>query len=105
MLRITRIGDHAGLRLVGEIDLACADELSGALDEAVRAGGDVTLDVAGVEFMDSSGLHMLLRAARDLQGKGNLVLRHPSEAVRRLLDLTGVADQVPNLVLVDSGLA
>jgi len=75
------------LRLDGELDLASAPELSAALartfDDAAKP---VVLDMAGVGFIDSTGVRMLLEA-QNLAGR-DLALMAPSRAVTRVLDLT-----------------
>ena len=79
-----------GLRATGEIDAHTAPTLAAALD---AAGNDVRLDVSGIEFVDSSGLRVLIDAHQRLgDAGGRLTLVQPSDAVRRLLEISGVAD-------------
>lgn len=60
----------------------------------------VILDLTAVEFIDSSGLRVLLHLQREVSGeRGALVLLAPTDAVRRILRLTGL-DQ--HLTLADS---
>lgn len=69
----------------GEIDIATADELSAALDD-VAAEERVVVDLSAVDFMDSSGLAVLLRQSmRRRDAGGALQIRRPSESVGRLL--------------------
>jgi anti-anti-sigma factor len=50
-------------------------------------------DLSGVEFIDSSGLHVLEQARSQLTADGgSLVLRNPSEAAHRLLTVTEAED-------------
>jgi anti-sigma B factor antagonist len=81
----------------GELDAFTCDEMAECLREVVpQAGtGDVTLDVSGLELIDSLSLGVLVRAQRDLtsRGGGRLVLRSPSPLVRQVLELTGL-DQI-----------
>ncbi|MEV6955737.1 STAS domain-containing protein [Streptomyces sp. NPDC051183] len=80
----------------GEIDMADADGLCKDLTTALessRSGLDV--DLSGVTFCDSSGLHVLL----DLNGLAlkagkSLVLTALSRPVARLLDLTGTRSRL-----------
>lgn len=51
----------------GELDLLTAPKLGARLNGVIRAGmTDVVLDLRGVEFMDSAGLHLLLTTRRRL---------------------------------------
>jgi anti-sigma B factor antagonist len=79
------------LSVSGEIDLATAPQLAAAVTDALGSDTDVvSLDLTGVTFVDSTGLHVLLAAQRraDLTGR-RLVLAGTSRAVDRLLTLTG----------------
>ncbi len=79
------------IRLRGELDTSTAGDLIAVLDPLAAEDGDVVLELSDLTFMDSSGLHVLLRTARDLDGRGRLILRDPTRAVRRILDLAGAA--------------
>jgi anti-anti-sigma factor len=51
------------------------------------------LDIAGVDFIDSTGLRTLLIAARRSHAEGStLALRHTGTAVRRVLEITGTTE-------------
>lgn len=83
-------GAGAVLRLVGELDIATAAQLDQALATLTREGATVVvLDVAELAFMDSSGLGVLLRAARS---GTRIRLRRASGAVRELIGATGLSD-------------
>jgi anti-sigma B factor antagonist len=78
------------LTLRGELDLASAPQLKAELRRAeATETAMVVVDLAGVEFMDSSGLHVLLAARECLRRTGRpLSLSRVSPQVRRLLELT-----------------
>ena len=95
LLRTTRT--PGALRLEGEIDLAVADQLSGVLDEAI-ASGITVVDLSAVTFIDSTGLHAIVNAARSLNGQGPLVLERPSRRVARLLGIT-LPGGMPGIVI------
>jgi anti-sigma B factor antagonist len=80
----------AGLRLVGELDMATVAELRAALHELPRDGGGLVLDLSGLSFMDASGLHVLEEYAGTLNGTGPLVLDNVPSHLARLFVLTGV---------------
>lgn len=88
--------DAPGLRLVGELDLSTVGLLERALD-ALPGGADV-LDLEELSFMDASGLRVLERHARSLDGSSPLVLENVPAHVRRLFELTG-ADRLPGIEL------
>jgi anti-anti-sigma factor len=90
------IGPEAVLELHGEVDLTTAPQLRAYLDEAIDQGHRVVvLDLAGMGFMDGSGLRVIASSARRLRlTGGSLSIRSPSPMVRRLLALVELADLV-----------
>lgn len=80
------------IRASGELDIATVGLLQTCLENAARDGGPVEVDMTEVTFMDSSGLRALIieREAADGAGRGFVVI--PSEAVRRLITIAGLAD-------------
>ena len=85
-LRATIEGDV--VHLEGEIDLATSAWLKGALAE-VAAGEPLTLDMAAVTFMDSSGIRVLL----SVSGNRDLTLVNPSERVHAVLEMAGLLER------------
>jgi anti-anti-sigma factor len=70
--------------VAGELDISNVSTLADALEEEMGAGGDVTLDLRNVTFVDSAGLQLLFRAARRLEGRGRLILVGPQPRVQSL---------------------
>jgi anti-anti-sigma factor len=68
----------------GELDFDTASIVQRELLDARPK--DAVLDLADVEFIDSSGLSALLVASEELEG---FSVVNPSPAVRRMLELTG----------------
>jgi anti-anti-sigma factor len=87
-----------GLRLAGEVSNDDAERLASALAAADGHRGDLTLDFAGVTFVDSSGIEVIAQAASERSGRGRIVIRATSPWIRKVLALTGV-DALPNVRL------
>jgi len=79
-----------GLRLAGELDLRSVEPLASAF-AAIPADGQATLDLSGLTFIDSSGLHAIEEIARAQNGNGPLILTGASPRVARLLSITDLA--------------
>jgi anti-anti-sigma factor len=90
LLQIEKLDSDRGFRLIGELDASNVDELRGALDPVVTEGGDITLDLRGLAFMDSSGIQILVTTAQGLGERGTLIIVSPGSLVRRLLSLIPV---------------
>jgi len=95
-LEATFVGSEAVLAVHGEVDLGSAPQFGAYLDWAINRGHrSVLIDLAGLSFMDGSGLRVIGGAAKRLQLSGGaLSVRSPSTSVRRLLDIGGLADLV-----------
>ena len=86
--------DENTLRLVGELDLATVPVFNEALEEMAPTGR-LTLDLAELTFIDSSGLHALVMCAKALNGNGPLVLSNPTSWVEKVLGIVGFDEYDP----------
>jgi anti-anti-sigma factor len=78
------------LRLYGELDLATSALLQGELEDVEASGSRrLVIDLAGLEFIDSSGLHVLLATLkRSLTNGHELSLGRGPRGVHRVFELT-----------------
>ena len=80
----------------GELDLASSPALEQELERGAASQAEVVIvDLRNLEFMDSTGLSVLVRAHQRATENGQRfgVVRGPQQ-VQRLLSLTGVADRL-----------
>ena len=93
----------------GELDLSTAPELEGPLDEALDSGeGSVLIDLSECEFIDSTGIALIVRAWQRLQSSDNgraLVICSHNDQVRRVLEITGLELSIPVHMTRDEALA
>jgi anti-anti-sigma factor len=89
------VKDARLIRVAGEIDLSTVVALRRELDAAREEVATVLLDLSDVTFIDSTGLHLLLDASHSSAvSDWAFFLVRPSEAVQRLIELSGTADLV-----------
>ena len=90
--QIRRADGVAELVLVGSLDSSWSSYLSDRIDEVVRGGAlEVRVDMAGVSYLSSNGIALLIRHHRQLQKiGGQFRIVADSEAVGHVLRLTGV---------------
>ncbi|MEL7208371.1 MAG: STAS domain-containing protein [Actinomycetota bacterium] len=88
---ITREDQSVVATVRGEIDADnCAAFGADILDGTDQAGR-VVVDLSELTFIDSSGISELLRLSETVTGRGqDFELRHPSPAVHRVLEITGL---------------
>ena len=87
-------GSSVTLAVIGELDLLTAGVLTAQLERAIDGfDGEVTVNMAGVTFLDSTALCALLRGHTALDAVGrSLVLAETGRATTRLLELSGLRD-------------
>jgi anti-sigma B factor antagonist len=93
-IRDVKLENAPGVAVKGEVDIADARALEDALQKAIITSvGAFVIDLSDLEFIDSSGLHVLHRA-RDLLGREDrqLAVVCPHGAVRRIFELSGLSE-------------
>lgn len=91
----------SAITVIGELDMNTAPQLEQEL-EAVLAdeGASLMLDLCACEFIDSTGIALIVRSWQRLdreaggEGRGRLVLCSHNHQVRRLLKITGVESSI-----------
>jgi anti-sigma B factor antagonist len=97
-------GECREVRLEGELDLSVAERFQQRLNAAAADGIDVLVCLEECDFIDSSGIAVIVLAHRLLAGKGRrLVVCHPSAEVSRVLAMTGLVEE--GIVVDGSGTA
>ena len=91
-------GDALVIRIRGEIDHHSAVSVRAGVDDvlATRQPERVFLDLSGVDFMDSSGLGLIMgRFALVRRYGGKLAGADPSAAVLKMMRLAGMEKMIP----------
>jgi anti-anti-sigma factor len=94
-LVIHQLDGQRRLRLAGELDMHSVHALNEAL-AGMSGGGQATLDLSDLTFIDSSGLHAIVAFARNENGNGRLILEGVSTMMVRLFEITDLTEH-PNL--------
>jgi anti-anti-sigma factor len=91
------VGRRAVLTVAGEIDVDSVPLVAEAVDDALEAGAlELWLDFSPTEFMDSSGLHLLIETHKRLESLSRrLAVICPPGPVQRVLDLAGMTEYLP----------
>lgn len=96
-----QLNGRSTVKVTGEIDMSNAGELgdflAGLVDTEQR---DLTIDLSGIQFIDSSGLGVLVDIHKQLsQRNRSLTLVSPSQRVTRTLEVSGLDQVLP----IDNG--
>jgi anti-anti-sigma factor len=92
-------GDAMVLVLDGELDLSARPAFEELLDEAIESDVErVYIDLRGLDFIDSTGIELLLKALLTAEEQGFAIAYVPGDGyVWSLLESTGVADRIPTV--------
>lgn len=79
-----------------DLDLSCTARAHAAVEELVASGvRQVCVDLDGAQFVDSSGVAVLLRVLEDVAGPdGTMVVATAAPGILRVLSLLGVEEQL-----------
>ena len=96
-VRQRAVGGRTTLSVAGEVDLASVGVLRAAISAALQSSsGELWIDLGETEFMDSAGLHLLVDTQHEVMRRGRrLVIICPRGSVRRMLEITGLAEVLP----------
>jgi anti-sigma B factor antagonist len=79
------------IQIEGELDLAVAGQLDEVLTNAIGECSRVLVGLQRCDFIDSSGIAVILRAHNRMEGDGNrLAVYAPTDQVLRVLSMTGL---------------
>jgi anti-anti-sigma regulatory factor len=101
VLRICRQYMPPGIRLAGEIDFLAGEALTLALGEAIRIGGDITINMTDLSFIDGSSIRMIMDAAGGLAPERTVVLKCRPRIEARFVQLGATDLPQVRLVTVD----
>jgi anti-sigma B factor antagonist len=101
-LNVRECDGHVVVALRGELDIADAVSVAAALAAVAARKRTIIVDLAGLEFIDSSGVAALARGRKHARhAGGDLLLAAPRQQVLRVLTLTRLIDAFPVHASVD----
>lgn len=84
-------GGYQEISVGGELDLAVAERLDKAIEAVDESCAGVVIGLTDCEFIDSTGIAVIVRAHRRFEAEGRrLVVCCPEDQVERMLDLIGL---------------
>jgi anti-anti-sigma factor len=93
-----RVNGSHEVRVIGELDLSKIGLVDREMQLAEESDASrIVLDLDELEFLDASGIRLLLHLVARSESDGNRlrIRRAASPQVQRLLDLTGAGDLLP----------
>lgn len=91
-VNVQKDGTKLTIAAVGRLGTTSAPQLEKALKSNIDGVTELVFDFAGVEYMASAGLRVLLSAAKVMRRQGNMKIINVTEPVMDVLVFTGMAN-------------
>jgi anti-sigma B factor antagonist len=85
-------GENAKIIVAGRLDTQTAPELEKEVDAVIGDLKELTFDMAGLEYVSSAGLRVILKAQKIMNTKGSMKLINVNDSIMEVFDITGFLD-------------
>lgn len=85
-------GSQLCIALEGRLDTTTAPELEKELNSSLEGVTELTFDMAGLDYLSSAGLRILLGAQKTMNKQGSMEVIHVNETIMEIFEVTGFAD-------------
>lgn len=80
------------ITLAGRLDTTTAPQLETELKQNISGVEALILDFAGLEYLSSAGLRVLLSAQKVMNRQGTMVVKNVNEIIMEIFEVTGFVD-------------
>ena len=95
--KVTEEGNIATVHLDGEIDMDVTEKAKEVIFPHIDAGKEVHLNLSNVQYMDSSGISVLIESHQKAMEKGNkMIVKDVSKSVLKVIMMAKL-EQILNL--------
>ena len=88
----SREGEKMQIVLEGRLDTTTAPQLEVELKRSISGITELIFDFAGLEYISSAGLRVLLAAQKVMNKQGSLTIRNVNSVVMEVFEITGFVD-------------
>ena len=85
-------GENAKIIVVGRLDTQTAPELEKEMDGIISNVKELIFDMAGLEYVSSAGLRVILKAQKIMNTQGSMKLIGVNDSIMEVFDITGFLD-------------
>ena len=93
-MTIEKIANEKNLTVVltGRLDTTTAPQLEAELKANIAGVETLVLDFAGLDYLSSAGLRVLLAAQKIMNKQGSMVVKNVNETIAEIFEVTGFCD-------------
>ena len=85
-------GDTLTLAVSGRMDTVTAPDAEAAVKDGIDGVKELVWDLAGLEYISSAGLRVLLSAQKIMNAQGSMKVVGANEMIREIFEVTGFSD-------------
>ncbi|MDI6827885.1 MAG: STAS domain-containing protein [Armatimonadota bacterium] len=84
-------GDMPVIIVTGDVDFSTSQALDDCIQQLIKDNHKTfCVDLTGVEYLDSEGMKVLIKAHREVKEQGQIKIRGARESVRRIFEISGL---------------
>ena len=80
------------ITLIGRMDTITAPKLEAELKQSISGVEELVLDLAGLEYLSSAGLRVLLTAQKIMNRQSSMMVKNVNETIMEIFEVTGFVD-------------
>ena len=85
-------GTELTVAIVGRLDTVTAPQLEAEFKQSIGGVEKLVLDFAGLEYLSSAGLRVLLAAQKVMNKQGEMMIKNVNETINEIFEVTGFVD-------------
>ena len=85
-------GTELTITITGRLDTTTAPQLEAEFKQSISGVEKLVLDFAGLEYLSSAGLRVLLAAQKVMNKQGEMIIRNVNETINEIFEVTGFID-------------
>lgn len=91
-INLSQDGSTLIVAIDGRLDTRTAPELESTVKASIEGITDLVFDLAGLEYISSAGLRVLLSSQKTMNNQGTMVVKNVNEDVNDIFEVTGFSD-------------
>lgn len=85
-------GTELTIQVIGRLDTTTAPQLEAELRQSIGDTTSLKFDFAGLEYLSSAGLRVLLSAQKVMNKQGEMVIKNVNDTIMEIFEITGFQD-------------
>ena len=85
-------GTELTVTIAGRLDTTTAPQLEAEFKQNIDGVEKLVLDFAGLEYLSSAGLRVILAAQKEMNKQGEMIIKNVNDTINEIFEVTGFID-------------